>query len=74
MINISDIRNLIEETKVEHLMGMIPDAPSSESLSDIICVLAKPENLTDSGYSPETGARDYRFENDDYILEVELPS
>jgi hypothetical protein len=31
------------------------------------------DNCTDSGYDFQAGVRDMRFENDYFILEVELP-
>lgn len=78
MININDIRGLIDEARSDYIMGIaknaLPADPSASELSKAIRDLVKPENKTASGTCLQTGARDFTYENDDYILEIEYPA
>lgn len=78
MINIHDIRGLIDEARSSYVMGTVKNAlpadPSASELSEAIRDLVKPENKTASGTCLQTGARDFTYENEDYILEIEYPA
>jgi hypothetical protein len=78
MINIHDIRELIDEARSDYVMGIVKNAlpadPSASELSEAIRDLVKPENKTASGTCLQSGARDFTYENDDYILEIEYPA
>jgi hypothetical protein len=78
MINMNEIRGLIDEAKSNYIMGIVKNAlpadPSASELSKAIRDLVKPENQTASGTCLRTGARDFTYENDDYILEIEYPA
>ena len=50
---------------IDHLVGDIIGI-----VDDLVCE----DNCTASGYDFQTGIRDLTFEDDDYILEVELPT
>jgi len=79
MIRINEIRNLIDEAKCEHLMGLTihdtsPSNPHTEDLAEAIRDLVQPENQVASGTCMRTGARDVTYENDHYILEIDYPA
>tara|TARA_Y100000361_G_scaffold125574_1_gene119186 strand:+ start:1560 stop:1802 length:243 start_codon:yes stop_codon:yes gene_type:complete len=78
MIDITAIRDLIDEAKADYVMGIVKNAlpadPSASELSEAIKDLVKPENQTASGTCLQTGARDFTYENEDYILEIEYPA
>mgnify|MGYP001219225030 CR=1 FL=1 len=79
MIAISDIREIITQAQADHVMGIVKQAkPNNDDyFADIISAvddIVSEDNLTDSGYDMIRQVRDFRFEDDDFILEVELPA
>jgi len=78
MINTRYIQDIITQAQSDYVMGIVnksvPQAPSAEALSEIITNLAKPENCHSSGYDFDNGIRDFVFEDDEYILELEIPA
>jgi hypothetical protein len=73
------MRKAIEQAQSEYVMSIVnQSAPSIDYLvGDIIGIvddLVCEDNCTASGYDFQTGIRDLTFEDDDYILEVELPT
>ena len=78
MITIKDIKQMTEQAQSDYVMSIVNQAVPSidDHVGDIIGIiddLVCEDNCTDSGYNFKTGVRDLRFEDDDYILEVELP-
>ena len=79
MIRIQDIRDTITQAQSDYVMGIVNQAVPSidDHVGDIIGIvddLVCEENCTASGYDFKTGVRDMIFEDDDFILEVELPT
>jgi len=79
MIRLQDIRDTITQAQSDYVMGIVNQAVTSidDHVGDIIAIvddLVCEQNCTASGYDMKTGIRDLTFEDDDYILEVELPT
>lgn len=77
MIRIQDIRDTITQAQSDYVMGIVNQAVTSidDHVGDIIGIvddLVCEENCTASGYDMRTGIRDLTFEDEDFILEVEL--
>ena len=78
MITIKDIKQMTEQAQSDYVMSIVNQAVPSidDHVGDIIGIiddLVCEDNCTASGYDVKTGVRDMTFEDDDYILEVELP-
>jgi len=76
---INDIQQMTAQEQSDYIMGIVMNAVPSidDHVGDIIGIiddLVCEDNCTDSGYDFKTEVRDLRFENDDFILEVELPT
>mgnify|MGYP003978406845 FL=1 len=79
MIRLQDIKDTITQAQSDYVMGIVNQAVTSidDHVGDIIGIvddLVCEQNCTASGYDMRTGIRDLTFEDDDYILEVELPT
>lgn len=79
MIRLQDIRDTITQAQSDYVMGIVNQAVPSidDHVGDIIGIvddLVCEKNCTASGYDLKTGVRDITFEDDDFILEVELPT
>lgn len=79
MIRLQDIRDTITQAQSDYVMGIVNKAVPSidDHVGDIIGIvddLVCEQNCTASGYDMRTGVRDLTFEDDDFILEVELPT
>lgn len=79
MIRLQDIRDTITQAQSDYVMGIVNQAVPSidDHVGDIIGIvddLVCEQNCTASGYDMRTGVRDLTFEDDDFILEVELPT
>jgi len=79
MIRLQDIRDTITQAQSDYVMGIVNQAVTSidDHVGDIIAIvddLVCEQNCTASGYDMKAGIRDLTFEDDDYILEVELPT
>jgi hypothetical protein len=77
MIRIQDIRDTITQAQSDYVMGIVNQAVTSidDHVGDIIGIvddLVCEENCTASGYDMRTGIRDLTFEDEDFVLEVEL--
>lgn len=73
------MRQAIEQAQSDYVMSIVNQAVPSidDHVGDIIGIiddLVCEDNCTSSGYDFKTGIRDLTFEDDDYILEVELPT
>ena len=78
MITIKDIQKMTEQAQSDYVMSIVNQAVPSidDHFGDIIGIvddLVCEDNCTASGYDVKRGVRDLTFEDDDYILEVELP-
>jgi hypothetical protein len=78
MNTINNIQQMTAQEQSDYIMGIVMNAVPSidDHVGDIIGIiddLVCEDNCTDSGYDFQAGVRDMRFENDDFILEVELP-
>lgn len=76
---IKDIKDTITQAQSDYVMSIVMNAVPSidDHVGDIIGIvddLVCEDNCTASGYDFQTGIRDLTFEDDDYILEVELPT
>ena len=76
---IKDIKDTITKAQSDYVMSIVMNAVPSidDYVGDIIGIvddLVCEDNCTASGYDFQTGIRDLTFEDDDYILEVELPT
>ena len=79
MITLTDIRDTITQAQSDYVMGIVKQATSSvdDYVGDIIGIvddLVCEENCTASGYDMVNQVRDLTFEDDDFILEVQLPA
>ena len=79
MITIKDIQKMTEQAQSDYVMSIVNQAVPSidDHVGDIIGIiddLVCEDNCTASGYDMKTGVRDLTFEDDDFILEVELPT
>jgi hypothetical protein len=79
MITIKDIEKMTEQAQSDYVMSIVNQAVPSidDHVGDIIGIiddLVCEDNCTASGYDFQTGVRDLTFEDDDFILEVQLPS
>ena len=75
---INDIQKMTAQEQSDYIMGIVMNAVPSidDHVGDIIGIvddLVCEANCTASGYDFKTGVRDMTFEDDDFILEVELP-
>jgi hypothetical protein len=75
----NDIQKMTAQEQSDYIMGIVMNAVPSidDHVGDIIGIvddLVCEANCTASGYDFKTGVRDMTFENDDFILEVELPA
>lgn len=78
MITIKDIAKMTEQAQSDYVMSIVNQAVPSidDHVGDIIGIiddLVCEDNCTASGYDFQTGVRDLTFEDDDFILEVQLP-
>lgn len=69
---------MTEQAQSDHVMSIVNQVIPSidDDVGDIIGIiddLVCEDNCTASGYDCQTGARDLTFEDDDFILEVQLP-
>lgn len=76
---IKDIKDTITKAQSDYVMSIVMNAVPSidDYVGDIIGIvddLVCEDNCTASGYDFQRGVRDLTFEDDDYILEVELPT
>ena len=74
---INDIKKAITQAESDYVMSIVNQAVPSvdDYVGDIIGIvddLVCEDNCTASGYDMRTGMRDLTFENEDFILEVEL--
>ena len=74
---INDIEKMTDQEQSDYVMGIVNQAVPSidDHVGDIIGIvddLVCEENCTASGYDMRTGIRDLTFEDEDFILEVEL--
>ena len=79
MITLTDIRDTITQAQSDYVMGIVKQAMPSidDYVGDIIAIvddLVCEENCTASGYDMVNQVRDLTFEDDNFILEVQLPS
>ena len=76
---INDIQKMTAQEQSDYIMGIVMNAVPSidDHVGDIIGIvddLVCEANCTASGYDIKTGVRDMTFEDDNFILEVELPA
>jgi hypothetical protein len=76
---IKDIKQMSAQEQSDYIMGIVMNAVPSidDHVGDIIGIvddLVCEDNCTASGYDFKTGVRDMTFEDDNFILEVELPA
>ena len=74
----NDIQKMTAQEQSDYIMGIVMNAVPSidDHVGDIIGIvddLVCEANCTASGYDFKTGVRDMTFEDDNFILEVELP-
>ena len=74
---INDIEKMTDQEQSDYIMGIVMNAVPSidDHVGDIIGIvddLVCEDNCTASGYDMRTGIRDLTFEDEDFILEVEL--
>jgi len=79
MITINDIKKMTEQEQSDYVMSIVNQAVPSidDYVGDIIGIvddLVCEENCTASGYDMVNQVRDLTFEDDNFILEVQLPS
>jgi len=75
---INDIQKMTAQEQSDYIMGIVMNAVPSidDHVGDIMGIvddLVCEANCTASGYDFKTGVRDMTFEDDNFILEVELP-
>ena len=78
MNTIKNIQQMTAQEQSDYIMGIVMNAVPSidDHVGDIIGIvddLVCEDNCTASRYDAKTGFRDLTFEDEDYILEVELP-
>lgn len=56
------------------LIGYINSFPCVEELNRTIRKMVDEDYLTDSGKDLKTGAYDFRFEDDNFVIELEVQS
>lgn len=71
--------NEITQAQSDFVMRIVKESVQTidDHVGDIISIvddLVCEDNCTASGYDFNTGIRDLTFEDDDFILEVELPT
>ena len=71
--------NAITQAQSDFVMRIVKESAQTidDHVGDIISIvddLVCEDNCTASGYDFQTGIRDLTFEDDDFILEVELPT
>jgi len=74
---INDIEKMTDQEQSDYIMGIVMNAVPSidDHVGDIIGIvddLVCEDNCTASGYDMRTGIRELTFEDEDFILEVEL--
>ena len=74
---INDIEKMTAQEQSDYIMGIVMNTVPSidDHVGDIIGIiddLVCEDNCTASGYDMRTGVRDLTFEDEDFILEVEL--
>jgi len=79
MITTKDIQQMTAQEQSDYIMGIVMNSVPSidDHVGDIIGIvddLVCEDNCTASGYNVKTGVRDLTFEDDEFILEVELPT
>lgn len=79
MITTKDIQQMTAQEQSDYIMGIVMNSVPSidDHVGDIIGIvddLVCEDNCTASGYDVKTGVRDLTFEDDEFILEVELPT
>ena len=79
MNTVENIEKMTAQEQSDYVMGIVMNSVPSidDHVGDIIGIvddLVCEDNCKASGYNVKTGVRDMIFENDDFILEVELNS